>query len=205
MLLTDKRGMGLWSLLPVVALLLLMRQSYALFLDIRETYRTTVEVLVEAAESQDDRRAGHADRTAMTARSIASRMGLPAAELERISYAALLHDLGELSEESLGGPAGQARHVSAAEVVKDVAFFKNTEPILRICDGDAERVSDERNLTAALIVALASDIDSAASAPVAAAHRWQMLDVVAPFVPQSIKARAVSAALELGYRIPAVS
>ena len=48
--------MGPWSLIPVVALLLLMRQSYALFLDIRETYRTTVEVLVEAAESQDDRR-----------------------------------------------------------------------------------------------------------------------------------------------------
>ena len=39
----------------MVALLLLMRQSYALFLDIRETYRTTVEVLVEAAESQDER------------------------------------------------------------------------------------------------------------------------------------------------------
>ena len=47
--------MGSWSLIPVVALLLLMRQSYALFLDIRETYRTTVEVLVEAAESQDRR------------------------------------------------------------------------------------------------------------------------------------------------------
>jgi hypothetical protein len=45
--------MGPWSLIPVVALLLLMRQSYALLLDIRETYRTTVEVLVEAAESQD--------------------------------------------------------------------------------------------------------------------------------------------------------
>ena len=46
---------GTWSL-ALVALLLLMRQSFALFLDIQETYRATVEVFVEAAESQDARR-----------------------------------------------------------------------------------------------------------------------------------------------------
>ena len=83
----------------MVALLLLMRQSYVLFLDIRETYRTTVEVLVEAAESQDSRRAGHSDRTAVLARSIAMGCGLSASEVELIGYAALLHDIGELAEE----------------------------------------------------------------------------------------------------------
>lgn len=203
MLLTSTSGMGLWSLLPVVALLLLMRQSYALFLDIRETYRTTVEVLVEAAEGQDERRLGHADRTAVMARSIAAKMGLPMGEVERISYAALLHDLGELSEESLGGSVGAARHVSSAEVVKGVAFFKATEPILRVCDGSPSDC-DEKTLVAALVVALATDIDAAALPRVAAAHRWQLLDTVAPLVPQSVKARAVGAALELGYRIPSV-
>lgn len=204
LLLTYSRGMGYWSLIPVVILLLLIRQSYAQFLDIRETYRATVEVLVEAAESQDERRAGHADRTAVMARSIASRLGLSAAEVERVSYAALLHDLGELSEDSLGGAIGGARHFSSAEVVKDVEFFHDVEPILRVCDGQSDASADDKTLLAALIVALATDIDAAASPQVGAAHKWDLLDTVAPLAPRAMKARTVAAALELGYRTPAV-
>lgn len=196
--------MGRWGLIPVVALLILMRQSYALFLDVRETYRATVEVLVEAAESQDVRRAGHAERTSVLARSIAMKMGLPAAEVERISYASLLHDLGELAE----GPdleSGEARHAPAADVVRGVEFFDRVEPILRVCDGaHGQGPVSESDVLAALIVALASDIDAEYHPQVAAAHVHSLLDVVAHQVSPSLKARAVGAALRLGYRIPAV-
>ncbi|MDR3687397.1 MAG: HD domain-containing protein [Coriobacteriia bacterium] len=195
-----------WSLVPVVVLLLLMRQSYALFLDIRETYRATVEVLVEAAESQDERRAGHADRTAALARSIAMKIGLSASEVERISYAALLHDLGELAE---GPDSDWDEHVHqtpSSDVVRGVEFFERIEPILRICDGaDSGQSTDEGDLLAALVVSLASDIDAEYHPQVAAAHRHSLLDQVAHRVPASVKARAVGAALRLGYRIPAVS
>jgi len=195
-----------WSLIPVVALLLLMRQSYALFLDIRETYRTTVEVLVEAAESQDDRRFGHAHRTAATARAIAMHIGLPAPAVERISYAALLHDLGELSDAIGAEGILPVREIRSAEVVAGVEFFRSVEPILQICDGDASRVDVTADLAlAAMIVALASDIDCELSWQARAAHRDSTMGHVAPWVSSGLKARAVGAAIELGYPIPAVS
>lgn len=205
LLLLTYGGMVSWSLIPVVALLLLMRQSYALFLDIRETYRTTVEVLVEAAESQDLRRVGHADRSALAARAIAMRIGLSAPAVERISYAALLHDIGELSVGPTSAEGGGARHVNSADVVSGVEFFKSVEPVLRVCDGEvrAGLVNDD-DLLAALIVSLASDIDATDRAGVAAAHHVSALDHVAARVSVTTKARVVGAAIELGYRIPAV-
>jgi hypothetical protein len=198
--------MSSWSLIPVVALLLLMRQSYALFLDIRETYRTTVEVLVEAAESQDERRFGHAERTAATARAIAMHIGLPAPAVERISYAALLHDLGELSAVADAEGFVPLRDISSAEVVAGVEFFKGVEPILRICDGDAATVDVSADLAlAAMIVALASDIDCETSVNARASHRDSTMGHVVPWISSTLKARVVGAAIELGYPIPAVS
>jgi len=205
LLLLTYEQMESWSLIPVVALLLLMRQSYALFLDIRETYRTTVEVLVEAAESQDERRFGHADRTAATARAIAMHIGLPAPAVERISYAALLHDLAELSA-SLGSEGFvPVRETSSAEIVEGVEFFRAVEPVLRICDGNAAGVDMTSDLAlAAMIVALASDIDCEISVNARASHRESTMSHVVPWVSSSLKARAVGAAIELGYPIPAV-
>jgi hypothetical protein len=169
---------------------------------VRETYRSTVEVLVEAAESQDARRAGHADRTAVLARAIAERAGLSAADVETTSYAALLHDLGELAEQPVRD-AIETRHASAADIVAGVDFFKSVVPVLRVCDGDFSENRDEE-LLCAMIVALASDIDCAYHHDAGLAHGRRLLDIVASGVPSETKARAVGAALLLGYRIPAV-
>jgi hypothetical protein len=201
LLLLTYGGMAMWSLIPALALLLLMRQSYALFLDIRETYRMTVEVLVEAAESQDERRVGHADRTAAVARSIAMRIGLPAAEVERISFAALLHDLGELADESTSDSSPKT---SSAAVVSEVEFFSRVEPILSVCDGAGADANHQDDLLAALIVALSSDIDAERNPQVAAAHAGSAIECVLPHLTSALKARVVGAALQLGYRVPAV-
>jgi hypothetical protein len=196
--------MGAWSLIPVVALLLLMRQSYALFLDVRQTYRTTVQVLVEAAESQDERKHGHANRTAFLARTIAVRAGLSAVEVERISYAALLHDLGELAQ---GDPTSDpfAPRPTSADVVQGVEFLKGVEPILRLCDGSVgDGLHPEEDLLAGMIVALANDIDVEYHPEAAAAHSGGLLRTTSSAMTPAVKARAVGAALRLGYRIPAV-
>ncbi len=206
LLLLTYEQMGSWSLIPVVALLLLMRQSYALFLDIRETYRTTVEVLVEAAESQDRRRVGHAERTAAMARAIATHIGLSAPAVERISYAALLHDLAELSATAVSEGFIPVRETHSAEIVEGVEFFRGVEPVLRICDGNAVEVEASSDLAlAAMIVALASDIDCEMSVDARASHRESTMSHVVPWVSASLKARAVGAAIELGYPIPAVA
>jgi hypothetical protein len=200
--------MGAWSLVPVTALLLLIRQSYAMLLDVRETYRTTVEVLVEAAEAQDARRAGHSERAAAIARAIGMKVGLPANEVERISYAALLHDVDALageaaSHDSAGTPQSPGR---SSAVVEEATFFEDVVSVVRICDGDGveARQADESDLTAALIVALASDADAAEYPDVLRAHCGSAVDRVAGFVPSSTKALVVGAALSLGYQTPAV-
>lgn len=207
----DGVSMGAWSLIPVVALLFLIRQSYAMLLDIRELYRTTVEVLVEAAEGQDARRAGHAERTAAAARAIAMRIGLSPTRVERISYAALLHDIDaignttELNEP--GDPRGPAlAKGTSSAVFEGVHFFDDVLPIIRICDGYLpEGLPSEDDLQAGLIVALASDVDAASHQDVGSAHVGNSVDRVAPWVSSSVKSSVVGAALALGYRIPAVS
>jgi hypothetical protein len=198
--------MGAWSLIPVVALLLLMRQSYALLLDIRETYRTTVEVLVEAAEGQDVRRLGHADRTAAIARAIGMHLGMSAPQVERVSYAALLHDVDAISDgdSQRDEQDGALAPGKTAAVFEGVEFFSVLLPILRLCDGEAPNAPTGDDLTAALVVALASDVDAADHDEVALAHQTNAVDRVSPHANAAIKAKVVGAALALGYRTPAV-
>lgn len=192
-----------WSLVLVVALLLLVRQSLTLFLEIRETYRATVEVLVEVAEGQDARLRGHGDRSAQIARDIGAHMGLNSVDLERISYATLLHDIDALTGASIVGMSSDVG--SSSVVFRDTAFFDDVLPALRLCDGyELESDVTDQNLVTAMIVALSSDIDSATNAVVAEAHYGSAVSRVSRIVPAPLKARVVSAALELGYKIPAV-
>jgi hypothetical protein len=204
------KGMGPWSLVPVVALLFLIRQSYAMLMDIRELYRATVEVLVEAAEGQDARRTGHAERTAAVARAIAMRIGLSPNRVERISYAALLHDIDAISnsseliaEDEVTAPIAPVGTSSA--VFEGVHFFDDVLPIIRICDGYLpEGPPTDDDLLAGFIVAIASDVDAAAHAEVASAHLGNSVDRVAPWLSSAAKSSVVGATLALGYRVPAV-
>jgi hypothetical protein len=208
LLITYNSQMGPWSLVPVMALLLLMRQSYALVLSTRETYRTTVEVLVEAAESEDGRRVGHADRTAVIARTIAARLGMAVSAVERISYVALLHDVDALGQhlETSEPAAAEFEPGHSSSMFEGVEFFSDVLPVLRLCDGsvaeDAE-VSDD-DVTAAMVVALSSDVDCANHPDVAKAHGHAAIDRVLRRVSPATRAEIVGAALSLGYKTPAV-
>ncbi len=203
--------MDAWALIPVVALLLMIRQSYSLLLDVRETYRTTTEVLVEVAESQDARLKGHADRTAGMARAIATRVGLPPKQVETISYAALLHDVASISAGtgSLHGTTeseADARRLSSAKLLEGVGFFSAVIPVLRLLDGSEPegQPSSPDDTIAALIVALATDADAAANPEVAECHNGSAVRRVSGRVGLTQKASAVAAAVGLGIAIPAV-
>lgn len=196
-------AMGPWSLLLVVALLMLTRQSLSSLLEMRETYRATVEVLVEAAEGQDPRRRGHAERSAQVARAISDRLGLSSILMERASYATLLHDLDALSPRSPDStPEGFRR---SSDVLEGSAFFADVLPILRLCDGcPIPGDLSETNATVAMIAALSSDIDMLANDMTIGPIGTSGVATVAPHVAPETKARVVAAAIELGYRIPAV-
>lgn len=188
-----------WSLLLVVALLLLIRQSYSLLLDIGETYRTTVQVLVEAAEGVGAERHGHAERTAHIARDIAMLLGLPPRQVERVNYAALLHDIDALSH---GGVS--SAHPTTAAVLEGVQFFGNVIGILRVLDQVACEHS-QNDVVAAFIVALASEIDATSHVGVHGGGSKNIIGHVGPMTPVPVKARAVAAAIQLGYGVPALS
>lgn len=64
---------------------------------LRETYSDTVRSLIGALEAKDSYTRGHSVRVAQYAAAIGVEMGFLEAELERLEYAALLHDLGKLS------------------------------------------------------------------------------------------------------------
>lgn len=194
------RSMGVWSLIPVLALLVLIRQSYAMLLEIRETYHTTVSVLIEAAEIPEPGRKGHSERVAEIARSIGAKCGMSAVDLERLSYAALLHDVHGISDTAYSAPAG-----SSSEVVQEVGFLSDVIPILRVVDGKPiDEGQGDKDLLSGFIVALASDVDSTARHEVAEAHHESAVPRIAHEIPPRLKAKAVSAAVSLGLPVPAI-
>ncbi|MFE5891538.1 HD-GYP domain-containing protein [Streptomyces sp. NPDC056468] len=88
---------GLWAL-PVFSLpLLLTQMSLRRYTAVRATYRQTIASLARATEIAGYTPAGHARRVAALSREVGRDLGLSEAELTVLEYAALMHDIGQLS------------------------------------------------------------------------------------------------------------
>ncbi|QOV35690.1 HD domain-containing protein [Streptomyces ferrugineus] len=88
---------GLWAL-PVFSLpLLLTQMSFRRYAAVRTTYRQTIASLARATEIAGYTPAGHARRVAALSREVGRDLGLSEAELTVLEYAALMHDIGQLS------------------------------------------------------------------------------------------------------------
>lgn len=154
-------GTGFWGLILVAILLLVMRQAFSSLLEIRHTYRATLEALADAIEAAYPERRGHADRVAALARMIGMEIGLKGTKLEHLSYLALLHDMDLLGT----GEAGPESRISgdlthAAEALQDVRFLAPIMPALRLISGDHDELSsDSSAVLLVYISSLASDID----------------------------------------------
>ncbi len=66
-------------------------------LRLKKAIGSTIQVLVAVLESRDPYTAGHQNRTANLAGSIATAMGLPQEKIEEICMASIIHDIGKLS------------------------------------------------------------------------------------------------------------
>lgn len=124
--------MSIWGLLLMMGLLVVMRQSFSLLLDIRQAYEATMGALAAALEAHDPRRQGHAERVAALSRSIGVELGIYGRDLERLGYAALLHDVDLIGTEDSGDATPPSR---ASEVLADVGFLVDVMPVLALCDG----------------------------------------------------------------------
>jgi predicted HD phosphohydrolase len=147
-------GMQGLGIAIVVGLLLVMRQSFSLLVEVRHAYRSTIEALARAIEAHDPRRRGHAERVAALATETGRLLGRHGGDLEALTYAALFHDVGRLEAESGGAK-------SSADVLGNVGFLSSSIPVLAIIDerGEIETSQQEAHLVAAYVVARMSAFD----------------------------------------------
>ncbi|AVH56610.1 MULTISPECIES: HD-GYP domain-containing protein [Streptomyces] len=105
---------GLWAL-PVFSLPLLLTQlSFRRYAAVRVTYRQTIASLARATEIAGYTPAGHARRVAALSRAVGRELGLSEPDLTVLEYAALMHDIGQLSLVD-PVPAGATSVLSADE------------------------------------------------------------------------------------------
>ncbi|MEU9300643.1 HD domain-containing protein [Streptomyces sp. NPDC048269] len=90
-------GAGLWAL-PVFSVPLLLTQlSFHRITAIRTTYRQTITSLARATEIAGYTPTGHSRRVAALSCAVGRELGLSERELTVLEYAALMHDIGQLS------------------------------------------------------------------------------------------------------------
>lgn len=88
---------GLWAV-PVFSVpLLLTQMSFHRITAIRTTYRQTITSLARATEIAGYTRPGHSRRVAALSCAVGRELGLSERELRVLEYAALMHDIGQLS------------------------------------------------------------------------------------------------------------
>lgn len=142
-------GMTIWGLVLMGFLLLAMRQSFALLLDVRSAYHATVEALIGAMEAQRPGEQGTGERVAVLARRVGAEYGWYGSRVETLGYAALLHYFG-LEFQQTDAVAGAERPTPLSEV----KFFTPVEPVVRLLSGRVVDRPRTQELAAAYIVAL---------------------------------------------------
>lgn len=74
------------------------RQFYSTTLQLQQSNRELLELMVKTIEARDPYTSGHSRRVADAAVIIARGIGLNAKQVERVRIAALLHDIGKIDE-----------------------------------------------------------------------------------------------------------
>lgn len=105
---------GLWALPLFCVPLLLTQLAFRRYAAVRTTYRQTITSLARATEIAGYTQPGHARRVAVLSRAVGRELGLSESELTVLEYAALMHDIGQLSLVD-PVPAGATAPLPAAE------------------------------------------------------------------------------------------
>ena len=80
----------------LVVPILIARSTFASYLELKAGQEQTIETLILALEAKDRYTAGHAQRVANFSELVGSEFAFGQRRLERLRYAALMHDIGKL-------------------------------------------------------------------------------------------------------------
>lgn len=169
------------GLLLIIIPLLIARHTFNLYAKLRRLYLGTVRSLAAAIEVKDHYTRGHSERVAGYAVKIARQMHLAEDKVEKLEFAALLHDVGKIgvSKKILAKPGRltpeeyrqiQRHPVAGATILEEIDFLKATIPAVYYhhekVDGTgyADGVSRKSIPLEARILAVADSFDAMTSA-----------------------------------------
>jgi len=140
--------MGMTALPAFAAPLLVTQGAFRKYAGIRATYLQTVRALSRVTEVGGYVEPGHSRRVSQLAVAVGRELGMSEPQLLELEYAALMHDIGQLSlRDPIPGGAtvlvdpAQARRIAelGAEVIKQTGVLHNVAEIVRRqCDSRAE-------------------------------------------------------------------
>jgi HD-GYP domain-containing protein (c-di-GMP phosphodiesterase class II) len=89
-------SLGPTVMLLIIVPILISREMFASYMRVKESHDETVGMLIHALEAKDRYTSGHSERVADYARYIGEELSFMPARLERLRFAALMHDIGKL-------------------------------------------------------------------------------------------------------------
>lgn len=89
---------GGWGLALFCAMLVMLRFTYQSMHQLETTNKELLELFVHTVEYRDPYTSGHSHRVKRFSKIIAQEIGLSPREIEKVSRAALLHDVGKIHE-----------------------------------------------------------------------------------------------------------
>lgn len=129
------------GLLLVVFPLAVARQTFRIYMNLKETYWGTVKSLIASLEAKDEYTSGHSERVAEFSEKIGRMMKLEEEDMTLLRYAATLHDIGKIGTavSILKKPARlteeeyqqmQMHPESGAMIIQEVEFLRDVVPIV---------------------------------------------------------------------------
>jgi hypothetical protein len=89
-------SVGAWIVPLFIAPIIIARQAFASYLNLRAQQEATLSTLVRALEAKDRYTAGHVERVAKFAEYMGRGLEMKRRDVERLRYVALMHDIGKL-------------------------------------------------------------------------------------------------------------
>jgi len=135
-------SVGWWATSLFVVPLFSTRLAYARYVETRELFEQTIEALSKAVDARDNYTRNHSSRVSHIAEAMAREMRLPESDIEILTWAGLLHDIGKIGIRDnillKEGPLDKAERILmnqhptiGAEIVAPASQLSKEAPLIK--------------------------------------------------------------------------